>query len=75
MDIISHLSRYPTNQELATRWRISRATAHIISIATEILTRYAACKTLWLKVGGTCEEAATAISLFPLFDFANTGAS
>jgi hypothetical protein len=69
------LSGYPTNQELASRWRISRATAHIISIATEIPTRYTPCKILWLKVGGTCEEAATAISLFPLFDFANAGAN
>jgi|HubBroStandDraft_1064217.scaffolds.fasta_scaffold18313_2 hypothetical protein len=46
-----------------------------IPIATGIPTRYTACKILWLKVGGTCEEAATAVSPFPLFDFANTGAT
>jgi len=67
------MSGNPTNQELATRWRISRATAHIIRIATEIPTPSAACKILLLKVEGTCKEAATAIGLYALLDFANTG--
>jgi hypothetical protein len=69
------MSRNPTNQESATRGRISRATAHIIRIATEIPTPSAAGKILLRKVGGTCKEAAIAISLFPLLDFANAGAT